>query len=83
MWLQGMTDNARTNERPQGMEKTDSLEVTPASLLTWHEKVRSVDFPFSRECEEDLTLIGLELLQLTEVAGVGSIVRVMTDRRMI
>jgi len=72
------------------MEKPELLEVNPSVLLTWHEKVRfvlplsslSLPLSLSRSLDADSFLPSVRT-QLTEVAGVGCIVRVMTDRRTI
>jgi actin related protein 2/3 complex subunit 5 len=49
-------------------------DVNSSALLTWHEKVR-----------RDLLTYAQILIpfQLTEVAGIGCIVRVMTDRKTV
>ena len=68
-------------------------DISGSVLLGWHEKV-SISFV---ECVEKLERHGKRLLtttslspillffllQLTEVAGVGCIVRAMTDRRIV
>jgi actin related protein 2/3 complex subunit 5 len=61
-------------------------------LLSWHEKVRTPCLP-SRSCLRRFPRIGsaasaklhhiLTLSQLVEIAGPGSVVRVMTDRRTV
>jgi len=74
------------------MEKPELLEVNPSVLLTWHEKVSfsllslsllSSLFPFPRFLSLADSRFERNATQLTEVAGVGCIVRVMTDRRTI
>lgn len=60
-------------------------------LLSWHEKVRPT-LSQRRICLRDFPYIGSEALncthiltlsQLVEIAGPGSVVRVMTDRRTV
>lgn len=46
-------------------------------LLSWHEKVKS------NALEPNMGDIQLTPLQLVEIAGPGSVVRVMTDRRTV
>lgn len=55
------------------------------AVLGWHEKVR---FHFQSRINCLCTYIGTDArrrsnVQLTEVAGIGCIVRVMTDRRRV
>lgn len=63
-------------------------------LLSWHEKVRPalLTIRITRGAKRLCVLSGvrrhvllrlLTLLQLVEIAGPGSIVRVMTDRRTV
>lgn len=65
----------------------DGADVSGSVLLTWHEKVsaqqelRMKDLETSRQYPS--LWMGFADRQLTEVAGVGCIVRVMTDRRTL
>ena len=52
-------------------------DVNPSVLLGWHEKV-SMPSGFNMDSADDRLAP-----QLTEVAGTGCIVRVMTDRRVV
>lgn len=71
------------------MEKVEGLDVNPSVLLTWHEKVclpfKKVGIPkrMAETFSFDFHLNFVFQRQLTEIAGVGAIVRVMTDRRTI
>ena len=61
----------------KGMAMPGTGEVSGSVLLGWHEKVihciRFAVFQYANHM----------LLQVTEVAGTGCIVRVMTDRRTV
>ena len=61
----------------KGMGMPGWGDVSGSVLLGWHEKVRMICALCSAK---DLIL---EIKQLTEVAGTGCIVRVMTDRRTV
>jgi actin related protein 2/3 complex subunit 5 len=59
-------------------------EVSGSVLLTWHEKVGLACRHTWREGGHAVAAERITLTpQLTEVAGVGCIVRVMTDRRTL
>ena len=61
-------------------------DISGSVLLGWHEKVRRMSiFHLSNVMLTTTTLShpSLFFLQLTEVAGVGCIVRAMTDRRIV
>jgi actin related protein 2/3 complex subunit 5 len=62
----------------KGMGMPGWGDLSGSVLLGWHEKV----FTFTRLMLSALA-DRLEVVQLTEVAGVGCIVRVMTDRRTV
>lgn len=50
-------------------------DVNGSVLLAWHEKVRGPSSLWCMSCTDTF--------QLTEIAGIGCIVRVMTDRRIV
>jgi actin related protein 2/3 complex subunit 5 len=59
-------------------------DISGSVLLGWHEKV-SIHLSMSgswKDMKRDANYY-LLFLQLTEVAGVGCIVRAMTDRRIV
>lgn len=60
----------------KGMAMPGWGDVSGSVLLGWHEKVR-------RDLLESIFIKTDFLAQLTEVAGVGCIVRTMTDRRSV
>ena len=57
----------------KGMAMPGWGDISGSVLLGWHEKVRSSSCFSVRH----------SFFQLTEIAGVGSIVRTMTDRRRV
>jgi len=59
----------------KGMGMPGWGDVSGSVLLGWHEKVRF-------KLADYITLLTVNL-QLTEIAGTGCIVRVMTDRRTV
>jgi len=61
----------------KGMGMPGWGDVSGSVLLGWHEKVYSSTYSTPPRCMADWCV------QLTEVAGTGCIVRVMTDRRTV
>jgi actin related protein 2/3 complex, subunit 5 len=62
----------------KGMAMPGWGDVSGSVLLVWHEKVCGSCFSYRKFAYARDTLI-----QLTEIAGTGCIVRVMTDRRTV
>lgn len=66
----------------QGMSAlSQGSDLSGSVLLTWHEKVSAILRP--KACSLPASLDRADGGQLTEVAGVGCIVRVMADRRTL
>ena len=64
----------------KGMAMPGWGDVSGSVLLGWHEKVCVL---FLGVCERADVYALWIVMQLTEIAGVGCIVRVMTDRRNV